>query len=290
MHLILAIIFNSLIGLIFRYFREWKVDAFAAIVINYWICVVVGIFLHGQSITEVDFFGSPWMVYALVVGFIFILGFNIIAATVSFFGMTFTTIMQKISLVITAIYGIWVFQESSTFSKWTGIFLAAVAVVLLNWKQEKGTPLPANVHLPWYVWILPFLTLLTNAALDSIFLTMEALQVYHSTDLRLITYFFGIAALLGTILLILRLFRNKAVLGIREIKAGLLLGLINYGSIYFILTALAQGWEGSVFYTIVNVSILCVTALLGMVFFAEKLSVIKWIGFCLTIIAIFLIT
>lgn len=290
LYLILAILFNALIGLVFRYFKEWNVDQFPAIVVNYWVCVLVGFSLHGVSLTEIDFSEAGWMPYAFIVGLIFIIGFNVIAATVRYFGMTFTTIMQKISLVITAIYGIWVFEESSSISKWSGIFLAAIAVVLLNWKQKRGTPLPQKIHLPWYVWLLPFFTLLINASLDSIFLTMEALEIYHQTDLRLITYFFGVAALIGTVALVFRLIRNEAILSMREVKSGLLLGLVNYGSIYFILTALAQGWEGSTFYTIVNVSILCVTAILGMLLFSEKLSLMKWIGFILTIISIFLIT
>lgn len=289
LHLVLAILFNALIGMVFRYYKEWNVDQFPAIVINYWVCVVIGIVLHGYSIIEVDH-GAAWMPYAFVVGLIFIIGFNVIAATVRYFGMTFTTIMQKISLIITAMYGIWVFQESSTFSKWSGIILAAIAVVMLNWKQKKGTLLPTKVHLPWYVWLLPFFTLLINASLDSIFLTMDTLGIYHYTDLRMITYFFLIAALIGTLALVFRLIRKEAVMGLREVKAGILLGLINYGSIYFILMALAQGWEGSAFYTIVNVSILCVTAILGMIFFSEKLSPMKWIGFALTIVSIFLIT
>ena len=289
-HLLLAIAFNTLIGLVFRYFKEWNIDAFPAIVVNYWVCVIIGFGLHGNALFDQGIHQSSWMSYAFIVGIIFIVGFNIIAATVRFFGMTFTTIMQKISLVITAVYGIWVFDESSTIEKWTGIILAAIAVVLLNWKQEKGTPLPSGIHLPWYVWLLPFFTLLINASLDSIFLSMEALEIYQSTDLRLITYFFGIAAVLGSIMLLLRYFRNEAVIGMRELKAGLLLGLVNYGSIYFVLSSLTKGWEGSVFYTILNVSILSLTAILGMVLFSEKLSKVKWLGFILTIIAIFLIT
>ena len=265
-------------------------DTFTSIVINYWVCVFIGIGIYGSELIQGDLLSAEWLPYALLVGVIFIIGFTVIANTVSFFGMTFTTIMQKISLIITAIYGIWIFEESSTWSKWTGIILACLAVILLNWKQEKGTPLPTSLKVPWYVWLLPFFTLLINAALDSIFLTMEALQLYQVTDLRLITYFFGFAALLGSVLLIINLWKRKAILSYREIKAGGILGLINYGSIYFVLTSLTQGWEGSTFYTILNICILCLTALLGRMFFSEMLSPMKWLGFALTIIAIILIT
>jgi multidrug transporter EmrE-like cation transporter len=94
----------------------------------------------------------------------------------------------------------------------------------------------------------------------------------------------------GTFILLLRLIRAKAQISIREFKAGALLGLVNYGSIYFILLSLNTGWEGSAFYPIVNVGIIGCTAIFGKIFFNESLSPLKWAGFALAILSIALIS
>lgn len=290
LYISLAILCNALIGLIFRYFQRWKVDTFASIVINYWVCVGVGGIQYGNKLIQEDIWSEGWWPYVLVIGTVFIIGFNIIAISVQFFGMTFTTLMQKMSLVITAIFGIVFYGESSGMYKWIGIILAIPAIYLLNSNPGKGTPLPDKKKLSFFVLALPFLVLLINAFLDSSFLSMEAEGLYSGADLRLVSYIFFVAASLGTILLIPRVIRKKASLNWREVKAGALLGIVNYGSIFFILLSLNNGWEGSAFYPIVNVGIIALTAIFGKIFFSETLSPLKWIGFGLTVLSIALIS
>lgn len=286
----LAILCNAFIGLIFRYFGRWEVDNFSAIVINYWVCVLIGLAIYGDQLWQADLLDAPWWPFVLGIGVVFIVGFNVIAITVQFYGMTFTTLMQKMSLILTAIFGILVFDESSSLAKWIGIALAIPSIYLLNYKPGKGTPLPNVKKMPWIVLALPFLTLMVNALIDSTFLSMEALKLYDGADLRLVTYIFFIAAMLGSVILGWRMLRKSCAPTHRELKAGVLLGIINYGSIYFILLSLNSGWEGSTFYPIVNVGIIACTALLGKVFFKETLSPLKWLGFGIAIVAIALIS
>lgn len=290
LYISLAILSNALIGLIFRYFNQWKVDTFASIVVNYYVCVGIGYIQYGNQLVQSDVWTAPWLPYVGVVGVIFIIGFNVVAICVQFYGMTFTTLMQKMSLVVTAIFGIVFYQESSGLVKWLGIAAAIPSIYLLNHKPKKGTPLPDVKKLPAYVLALPFLVLLVNAVIDSTFLSMEAQNLYSGSDLRLVTYIFFVAAVVGTFILLVRLIRAKAQISIREVKAGALLGLVNYGSIYFILLSLNTGWEGSAFYPIVNVGIIGCTAIFGKIFFNESLSPMKWAGFALAILSIALIS
>lgn len=281
---------NALIGLIFRYFNSWNVNTFAAIVVNYFTCVVIGCVQYGKELVSPDILEAQWWPYVGAIGIVFIVGFNVIAICVQFYGMTFTTLMQKMSLVVTAIFGILFFNESSSWVKWLGIITALPSIYLLNQNPKKGTSLPKIDKLPRYVLALPFLVLIINSVIDSTFLSMEAQNLYSGSDLRLVTYIFFIAASVGTVVLIFRLIRSQAQLTTREVKAGLLLGFVNYGSIYFILLSLNAGWEGSAFYPIVNVGIIGCTAIFGKLFFNESLSPKKWAGFVLAIISIGLIS
>jgi drug/metabolite transporter (DMT)-like permease len=259
-------------------------------VINYYICVIIGYLQYGNQLWEPEILNAPWWPYVTLIGIIFIIGFNIVAICVQFYGMTFTTLMQKMSLVVTAIFGILVYNESSGLFKWTGILAAIPAIYLLNQNPKKGIVLPKMKKMPFYVLALPFMVLIVNSIIDSTFLSMEAENLYRGSDLRLVSYIFFIAAVLGTIVLIVRLLRSRAQLSSRELKAGTLLGLVNYGSIYFILRALNTGWEGSAFYPIINVGIIGCTAIFGKVFFNESLSSKKWAGFALAMISIGLIS
>lgn len=290
LYISLAILSNALIGLIFRYFNHWNVNTFASIVVNYYTCVAIGSVQYGKQLISPDLWDAAWWPYVGAIGIVFIVGFNVVAVCVQFYGMTFTTLMQKMSLIVTAIFGMLIFNESSSWIKWLGILTAVPSIYLLNQNPRKGTSLPKIDNLPAYVLALPFAVLLINSVIDSTFLSMEAQNLYSGNDLRLVTYIFFIAATVGTLVLIVRLLQSKAILTIREVKAGLLLGLVNYGSIYFILLSLNAGWEGSAFYPIVNVGIIGCTAIFGKLFFDENLSPRKWAGFALAILSIGLIS
>ena len=69
------------------------------------------------------------------------------------------------------------------------------------------------------------------------------------------------------------------------------MGIVNYGSIYFLIQALRfEQMDSSTTFTVNNVGILITSTLAGMLFFKEKLLLKNWIGVILAIISIFLVT
>ncbi|MEA3476964.1 MAG: EamA/RhaT family transporter, partial [Bacteroidota bacterium] len=70
--------------------------------------------------------------------------------------------------------------------------------------------------------------------------------------------------------------------------AGIILGLINFGSTYYIIKSMAS-FESSVVFPIVNVGIVSLSTLTGFFIFREKLSWINWLGIFLSLTAIMLI-
>jgi multidrug transporter EmrE-like cation transporter len=65
-------------------------------------------------------------------------------------------------------------------------------------------------------------------------------------------------------------------------------GIINFGSILFLLRGLAL-IEVSTFMPLYNVSVVALSALIGYVFFKERLSALNWAGIALAILSILLI-
>ena len=67
------------------------------------------------------------------------------------------------------------------------------------------------------------------------------------------------------------------------------MGVPNFFSIYYILKAISEGWEGSEFFPYNNISIIALSAVIAYLFFKEKLSVANIVGVLLAIVAIGLI-
>ena len=78
---------------------------------------------------------------------------------------------------------------------------------------------------------------------------------------------------------------------LKSIPFGILLGVVNYGSMYFLLLALrVENTESSTIFTINNIAILALSTLVGLVLFKENISKKNWIGIILAFIAILLVT
>lgn len=68
------------------------------------------------------------------------------------------------------------------------------------------------------------------------------------------------------------------------------MGVVNYGSIYFIWKALAQdGVESSMVFPVANMGVVAASTLAGWLIFKEHLSPKNWLGIALSIFAIALI-
>jgi multidrug transporter EmrE-like cation transporter len=77
----------------------------------------------------------------------------------------------------------------------------------------------------------------------------------------------------------------------KSILGGIVLGIPNYFSLYFLIKMLdSEVFESSTIFTIHNVAIVMVSTLVGIVFFKEKISFRNGIGIALALTAIFLVT
>ncbi|MGY8914875.1 MAG: EamA family transporter, partial [Flavobacteriales bacterium] len=76
----------------------------------------------------------------------------------------------------------------------------------------------------------------------------------------------------------------------RNVIAGLVLGIFNYFSIYFLLRALQNDFiNSSSIFTINNVAIVLLSTIFGILFFKETLSKMNWFGIGLAVISIILV-
>ena len=289
MLILLACIFlNSLIVVVFKLFDKYNVDNLQAIVTNYFVCVITAGFFIGSFPIPSDIYNLPWFWYAVSLGVIFALSFNILALTVQNFGIVIATIFQKMSLVAPALFAIFVFGESSGIMKWIGIGASLFAIGLLGYNNDKQ--IKSNKTQNALVYLFPIFTFLCSCLIDSGLYYIDVSGLVTGGKIEFVASLFFFAGVSGLLFLIYRIIKGDSKLNLKSVFAGVLLGIPNFFSIYLLLLALNQGWGGSVVFPLNNVGVLVLASLYGFLLFKEKLSAVKIIGIILSLFAIYCIS
>lgn len=288
--LLLTVVCSVLLGFIFKLFGRFGVDGFQAIVFNYITCFCCGWLHLGHFPVQSEDFSTPWMPYALVLGLIFVSGFNMTALTVRHFGVTVGQIMQKMSILMTVPFAVLAYHESAGWVKILGFLFALASIVLVNWPSQQllveksNTPKHSNL-----LWI-PIATWILAGLLEVLLVRVQNEGFADMSDPTFIITIFGTAGVLGLVLAILGWTSGRLQFAWKNVTAGIILGIPNYGSMLFILLALDSGLEGSFVFPVANVSIIVVTTIGAVTLFREKLSRLNWLGIGLAILGIGLIS
>ncbi len=289
-YLILSILSSTLLGFIMTWFEKYKVNPFQAVVVNYITCVLTAWVFVGEFPIKEGFQTLDWFPYAAGISIFFITGFTIIGYTFQKFGITITTIMSKMSMVISVLFAIIAYNELVNFSKILGIVVAIIAIVLTNLPHEQSVFNQKKIKKIF--WLFPILVMLFQAIIEIVLQYVEQTILVNGTsgDPAFVSTIFLLAGTIGLIVAIIGLIMGRLTFSWRNVIGGILLGIPNYFSIYFLLKALGAGWEGSVVFPINNVAIIGLSAIIGgFIIFKEKYSKLNILGIVLSMVSIILI-
>jgi len=213
-------------------------------------------------------------------GLSLIISFNLFALSAQKAGVTVTAISSRMSVVIPVILGFLIFGDTAGFIKIAGIIIGLVAFYLTS-KKEK------NIRINKSYLFLPLLLFLMVGTNDSLMKAAE--HFYITTDfVPFLATSFGFALNFGLIIFIFKSVKYKNAIEIKNVIAGIILGLLNWYSTLFVLKGL-DIYQVSVFIPLYNVGLVASASLAGFLIFREKLSKINIAGIVLAIIAIILI-
>jgi multidrug transporter EmrE-like cation transporter len=165
--------------------------------------------------------------------------------------------------------------------KITGIVLALVAIYFSSKKSEN---IADNIKSTNY--LIPFLIFLGSGIVDvSIKISQE--HFAKAVDFSvLLAFIFGAAGIVG----ISKMIITKQKVELKDLIAGLTLGLFNFSSTYFLMKALDQNqFESSYVFAINNIGIILFNSFVATIIFKENLSRINWLGIILALVSILFI-
>lgn len=283
-YLLLSILSSSIIFVVFKLFKRFDVNTMQAIIVNYFIACLVGFFgfIENEDLTEIP--AKPWFFGTIILGILFIIVFNLAATTTQRSGLSVVSVATKMSVAIPVLFGILYFDEGTGVLKILGIVLALIAVYLSSIKANTGIAIKKK-NL-----IYPILVFLGSGIIDTLIKFIESGYV-NKTDVALFSStIFSVAGTIGILVLIYQKITGTLKITGRNIIGGIVLGVPNFFSIYFLVLALRNnGFDSSTIFTINNVAIVLFSTLLGILLFKEKLTTKNWLGIALAIISILLV-
>lgn len=284
LYLTAIVLLNVLLFSIFKMFPKYGISPLQAIAVNYWVCVLTGTMVLSKGIEPIIFFNYSWIYWALLLGSMLITLFNLIAYSTKVEGMTTTTIANKLSLVIPVLFAAWLYHEHFGVGKIAGILIAFPAVYLTVKKKQEVAGKVKNLF-----W--PVLLFIGSGILDTLMKYVQTYYLATTADQAIFTIqSFAVAAMLGTAILVIRIILKKEQIHWKNIVAGVVLGIPNYFSIYYLIRLFHVDFmESSAVIPVNNVSILLCTTLVAFLFFKEQITRLRLVGIILSIISILLI-
>jgi len=276
-YLFLSILASSFIFLIFNQFNRFGVNNFKAIVVNYGTAGLLGLLLSKGQNWEVLLQTEVLMSIALL-AVLFISLFNVMAKTTQVNGASVAVISNKLSVVIPFVFAILFLHEELTSFKVLGLTFAMVGVFFSlfksgqNWKKS---------------FILPITLFIGSGLLDGILKWNQTSYLEGDEMMSFSSAIFFSAYFLGSLYM---LFTKKGVPTKVDLRWGVLLGIVNFFSIYLIMLVL-EVFEGnsSMAFPINNLSVVLLTTMLSFLLLKEKLEKKNWMGIGLAVVGIFIL-
>ena len=294
-YFLLAVLFTVALYLIMRAYPRYGVNSFHAVVFNYYSCVLTGIALTPDlHVFEEVNWSSAGTLLTLALGTMFVIAFMLIGLTAQKVSVTASSLSANMSLVIPVLFGLFVFRNNNkvfTDFNYLGLLLAVLALALGAIQKKSEPEKSVAGAVPMLILLLPALTFFASGTNNTLINYLSS--TYYppgQTTVFMIIACAG-AVLVGTVLLLVRLILNKEKISLRSITGGLLLGVPNFLSLYFLLKALSSFSNSAAYvFPVYNILTMLVSSFTAWVVYKEKLNNLNRLGLVIAVIAVILIS
>ena len=269
--IVLSILASSAIMIIFRWFSSAGLNTRHAIMINYAIAAVTGFAVFTPTYNWTT---APWFWPASALGVLFYTIFRVMAKTTQENGVAVGVVVTKMSVIIPVLIGLFVLDEDKNIYKLVGIISGLSAVLLTT-----------NGHIKGKALLWPVILFLGSGAIDTLLNLFQEWSVSEDDFPVFSSTVFSFAFI--TALIHHATQRSDFRIDLKSAIGGLTLGVVNFGSIYFLMGALAlPNLESSIVFPINNFGIVLLSTLGAIMIYKEMPSMKNWIGILLAFLAI----
>jgi len=289
-YLLLSILSSTSLFVIFKFVDKYKIRTFDVIIINYIVACLLGFAISDFSQDFFPVHNKEWFPFSLIIGVLFIIMFVVVGKASQRVGIAITTVTSKMSVIIPISLSIIIdTADELSVMKMLGILLALLGVFLTVYRKRRVDFHVQDIYLP----ILLFIGM---GVVDSFVRYAQFKYVNDNISAMFTAFLFGISALTGIVTNVIQKQSFKGLLNRGTLLWGILLGIGNYGSIYFIIRTLnyrmADGGniDGSVVFGINNIGIVALSVFIGLLVFHERLSKLNWAGILLSFAALYVLS
>lgn len=288
--LLLAVACSLAIAMIFKYAGRRGMDRLALLTANYAAAAALGGALLAMGAKEAAGGlapGGPLIALGVATGALFIFGFFMLSLATEVAGMSLAVGVMRVSVVIPFLASWAIWSEVPSAAQGAGLALAGAAFFMIARKDRRAQDASTEGSRA-RVFVVLAVLFAAGGAVDVLMKTFD--EVFAATNSRalFLLMLFGVAFLIGLGLVLWRGARRGVWARGATLGWGAALGVVNYGSVEFILRAI-RALSGPFVFPANNIAIVIGAALLGVYVWGERLSRLNWAGLGLAAVALFLL-
>jgi drug/metabolite transporter (DMT)-like permease len=288
LYLIGSVVLTSYLAVSFKITDRLNISNLQVLVCISIVSTLTGIIANGSFDIPLWLVSNGWFGWSIIIGFLFIALFMLIAATTQKAGVAIASASNRLSLIIPFIFSIVYYGEEASAGKISGIAIILFSVVLICLPKKNHSSSFKKVRLTHI--ILPAFIFFGSGLRDTSVKYVQQQYLAEKDQSLFLIFSFAFAATFGLLFLLIRLVTGKERFNGKSILAGIAIGIPAYFSFWCMIIFLSTYQQQSaVVIPIHNMAIVILTTLVALLFFKEKLSAVNWLGIGLSIAGILLV-
>ena len=280
--LALSIASTTGVAVVLRMARQYGRDIEIVIAANYVVAAAIG-FVLALATDKLGSVEPITVVLGFIGGLIWPTAFHLYASGIATFGLARTGAWARLSLAVPVLLGLVFFGEVLTPRLAIGLALLFGAFLLLTPRLAPVSELrPSNQRAP-KVLLYASMLIITFGIIDAWVSLFNEVGTGED-DLAFFVVLFGTAAVVSTTMAL----KRGHTFARLDSLTGVALGILNFGVSYFLLRALAGGFEGqsALAFTLFSASSLVLLALIGRLAWGEQVKGREVAGIAAALVAI----
>ncbi|MDF2518362.1 MAG: transporter [Sphingobacterium sp.] len=285
-YVLISVICSVTVAVLLKMAKQHGVETKQVIVWNYPMAVALTYFMLRPEVKEISWDALPFPLY-LALAVLLPGMFVFIALSIRYSGLVKTEVAQRLSLFIPLLAAFFLFHEKLQGNKLLGIVVGLLAIICsIGWRKSLPTVTLSNTGYKNSLY--PLLVFIGMGIIDILFKQVALhVTIPYVSSMFII---FVMAMLIAFALLGYFIFVEKQNFSGKAVVYGLILGAFNFCNILFYMKAhRALPENPSVVFTGMNIGVISLGALVGVLFFKERLSWLNYLGIVLSIVSVLII-